>query len=593
MKNSIIYNERFEKENQSKNQVRNKIILPSINNKENKINIIQNKSNIRNPQSANLSNKLLNNAIEIGKKIYNREIITPNLVNIGTILEQENIDFANNNINNSSKSFPKYNKRYNLNINKSEKNKFKMDINNKLSSSLNSKQNMSGGNDRKITNSDLKILLNNEIKKNIKEQLCYLNNINKINKFMNLNQKDFELKKNNNYQKKIDNNRINYFSKFNSNKSSNLLKKIEIPHFLNNKNDNLYNNINNLNNIGIKEISKESPFYNKIIINKEKNLSKSKNNSKKTLKEKKYLLKNNNSNESNNNDNSNSNIINLEDLCFISYSYNEYSNIPYRKSMEDYHCIKQNLLKNNSIIYSYFSIFDGHSGSEVALFLSKNLHKILAQQLISLNLYNLDENNNIENHNDKIISGIKKSFEMADEEIINNLIINKEAGSTGTIILLYKINNDMNESSRYIICANIGDSKGYILTKNNLVQITKEHKCNDIKEVERIKKKGGIVFSNRVFGTLMLTRSFGDKEMKKYGVISTPDCFCHKIKDEDIYVIIASDGVWDAVCEEEIMQMGGEKLSSDDFSKKIVKFARDKGTRDNISCIVIKLNKDV
>ena len=362
---------------------------------------------------------------------------------------------------------------------------------------------------------------------------------------------------------------------------------------MNNKNNNLYNNINNLNNIGIKEISKESPFYNKIIINKEKNLSKSKNNSKKTLKEKKYLLKNNNSNESNNNDNSNNNIINLEDLCFISYSYNEYSNIPYRKSMEDYHCIKQNLLKNNSIIYSYFSIFDGHSGSEVALFLSKNLHKILAQQLISLNLYNLDENNNIENHNDKIISGIKKSFEMADEEIINNLIINKEAGSTGTIILLYKINNDMNESSRYIICANIGDSKGYILTKNNLVQITKEHKCNDIKEVERIKKKGGIVFSNRVFGTLMLTRSFGDKEMKKYGVISTPDCFCRKIKDEDIYVIIASDGVWDAVCEEEIMQMGGEKLSSDDFSKKIVKFARDKGTRDNISCIVIKLNKDI
>ena len=112
-------------------------------------------------------------------------------------------------------------------------------------------------------------------------------------------------------------------------------------------------------------------------------------------------------------------------------------------------------------------------------------------------------------------------------------------------------------------------------------------------EVERIKKNGGIVFSNRVFGTLMLTRSFGDKEMKKYGVISSPDCYCHKIKDEDLYIIIASDGIWDAVSEEEIMQMGGDKLSSDDFSKKIVKLAIDKGTRDNISCIVIKLNKDI
>ena len=233
--------------------------------------------------------------------------------------------------------------------------------------------------------------------------------------------------------------------------------------------------------------------------------------------------------------------------------------------MEDYHCIKQNLLKNNSNIYSYFSIFDGHSGNEIALFLSKFLHKILSKQLSNLHI-NI---NDIQNYNDKIISIIKKTFEIADEEIINNLNYNKDVGSTGTIIL------------------------GYILTKNNFIQITKDHKCNDPKEVERIKKNGGIVFNNRIFGTLMLTRSFGDKEMKKYGVISTPECFCHKIKDEDLYIVIASDGVWDAVSEEEIMQMSGEKYSSDEFSKKIVKLAIEKGTRDNISCIVIKLNKDI
>jgi serine/threonine protein phosphatase PrpC len=289
------------------------------------------------------------------------------------------------------------------------------------------------------------------------------------------------------------------------------------------------------------------------------------------------------------------NINNKEDLCFMSYSYNEYANIPFRKSMEDYHCIKKNLLKNNSIIFSYFSIFDGHSGNEVALFLSKNLHKIISNQLNNLKLNNPDINNNIEIFNDNVISLVKKSFEIADEEIIKDLSFNNEVGSTGTIILLYKIKNSQNidDYSRYIICSNIGDSKGYILTRNNFIQITKEHKCNDMKEVERIKKMGGIVFSNRVFGTLMLTRSFGDKEMKKYGVISSPDCYCHKIRDEDLYIVIASDGIWDSVCEEELMQMGGEKLSSDDFSKNLVKLARDKGTRDNISCIVIKLNKDI
>lgn len=607
-------NERIDKQSQSKNQnkISNRIKLPSINNKEQKLNFAQSKS-IRNPQSANLSNKIINNVIEIGKNIYNRDIITPNLVNMCMGLEQENKDFISNNINNS-KSHPKYMRKYCLRSNKQlEKNNFNIERNNKMNAFVNNRQNIIGttGSNRKIKNNDLKIL-NNQIPINIKEQLCYLNDINNINRLLNKNQKNIGI----NYNKKIDNNltnnQINYFSKINTNKSSNLLKKIEVSNLLKRKNGVSCNKINNnLNSIALKEISKESPYYsNKITNDKEKKSTKS--NSKTDILEKKFnfinpinsknkinqsniAMNNNQNNKVINNINYSNNINNKEDLSFMSYSYNEYANIPFRKSMEDYHCIKKNLLKNNSIIFSYFSIFDGHSGNEVALFLSKNLHKIISSQLTNLKLNSPDININIERFNDNIISFVKKSFEIADEEIIKDLSYNNEVGSTGTIVLLYKIKNsqNINDYSRYVLCSNIGDSKGYILTRNNFIQITKEHKCNDIKEVERIKKMGGIVFSNRVFGTLMLTRSFGDKEMKKYGVISTPDCYCHKIRDEDLYIVIASDGIWDSVCEEELMQMGGEKLSSDDFSKNLVKLARDKGTRDNISCIVIKLNKDI
>ena len=612
MRNAInASNERIEKQSQSKNQskISNRIKLPSINNKEQKLNLMQSK-NIRNPQSANLSNKIINNVIEIGKNIYNRDIITPNLVNMCIGLEQENKDFISNNINNS-KSHPKYMRKFCLKSNKQpEKNNFNIERNNKLNALLNNRPNIIGttGSNRKIKNNDLKIL-NNQIPINIKEQLCYLNDINNINRLLNINQKNIFI----NY-KKIDNNlvnnQINYFSKINTNKSSNLLKKIEVSNLLKRKNGVSVNKINNnLNSIALKEISKESPYYSNKL-NNDKDKKNIKSNSKTDILGKKfnyinYINSNNKISQNAMNNNQNNIVINninyaniinnKEDLCFMSYSYNEYANIPFRKSMEDYHCIKKNLLKSNSIIFSYFSIFDGHSGNEVALFLSKNLHKIISRQLTNLKLDSTDININIESFNNNIISLVKKSFEIADEEIIKDLSSNNEVGSTGTIVLLYKIKNsqNINDYSRYVVCSNIGDSKGYILTRNNFIQITKEHKCNDIKEVERIKKMGGIVFSNRVFGTLMLTRSFGDKEMKKYGVISTPDCYCHKIRDEDLYIVIASDGIWDSVCEEELMQMGGEKLSSDDFSKNLIKLARDKGTRDNISCIVIKLNKDI
>ena len=39
-----------------------------------------------------------------------------------------------------------------------------------------------------------------------------------------------------------------------------------------------------------------------------------------------------------------------------------------------------------------------------------------------------------------------------------------------------------------------------------------------------------------------------------------------------------------------IYQLSKEYLSSENLSKKIVKLSIDKGTTDNVSCLVIKLN---
>ena len=88
----------------------------------------------------------------------------------------------------------------------------------------------------------------------------------------------------------------------------------------------------------------------------------------------------------------------------------------------------------------------------------------------------------------------------------------------------------------------------------------------------------------------MLTRSFGDKEMKKYGVSSIPYCFSSLINENDLYIIIGSDGVWDAISNEDLLKFSKEKISSEDFAKKIVMLSIDRGTTDNTSCLVLKLN---
>ena len=264
------------------------------------------------------------------------------------------------------------------------------------------------------------------------------------------------------------------------------------------------------------------------------------------------------------------------DLCFISYAYNEYPNLEHRKEMEDFHYIKALLFKKNSC--SYFGLFDGHSGKEVGMYLMENLHKILHQKIKE------------ENINNEILKQIViNSFEQIDKEI-NLKNFRNETGSTGTILLLYK--DPTSPSNKSFLCANVGDSKAYLITKKEMILLTKDHKCCDANEVKRIRDKGGIVFRERVFGTLMLTRSFGDKEMKKYGVLSTPDIYIKNVEKDDLFIVIASDGVWDVVEENEILKMTQDGISSNDFSKKIVNLAKERDTHDNISCIVIKLNKN-
>ena len=271
---------------------------------------------------------------------------------------------------------------------------------------------------------------------------------------------------------------------------------------------------------------------------------------------------------------------NNENYIYKSYAFDENPNKEYRDSMEDFHDFK-NLSINNFIFY-YFSIFDGHNGKEVSLYLKENFHKFLETELKQIS-FTEDYNQNKE----KIISSIKTSFEKMDNDIINNKSIKDDIGSTGTIFLLYQ--DPYDTSKKILICANVGDSKGFLINGENVTQITQDHICNNISEVERIKKEGGVVFQGRVFGTLMLTRSFGDKEMKQYGVFGSPYIYSCFLDKNNIYAIMASDGVWDVVNSDEIFGLSKmNNISCEEFSKKIILKAIDKGTTDNVTCLVVK-----
>ena len=94
----------------------------------------------------------------------------------------------------------------------------------------------------------------------------------------------------------------------------------------------------------------------------------------------------------------------------------------------------------------------------------------------------------------------------------------------------------------------------------------------------------------RVNGELAVTRSIGDHCLRNSGVIANPTLNKHILKPTDRWLIIATDGVWDCLSDKDVEEMVKLKIQpSNRIAQDIVKTALEKGSQDNITCIVVKL----
>lgn len=265
------------------------------------------------------------------------------------------------------------------------------------------------------------------------------------------------------------------------------------------------------------------------------------------------------------------------------FSYKEDPNYKHRAAMEDMGKCLDKYLNNPDL--GLFTLYDGHGGGEIAQYLKSRLPELFAKILSPLNnkFETEDLNYDIEN-------SINMLFNKLDDEI--KLTSESEyMGSTAVIVLVCKEKDYISPltSRKVVYCANVGDSRCVLVSNFGVKRLSYDHKASDIQEINRVNGSGGLIFNGRVFGQLIITRAFGDHSLKRYGVIATPHISKHFVSEKDKYLILASDGVWDVILDEELLKLSQTVLNADEFSKLIIKTSLLRGTQDNISCIVLKL----
>ncbi|KAL3632749.1 putative protein phosphatase 2C 73 [Castilleja foliolosa] len=166
-----------------------------------------------------------------------------------------------------------------------------------------------------------------------------------------------------------------------------------------------------------------------------------------------------------------------------------------------------------------------------------------------------------------------------------------------------------------VFLANVGDSRAVLgTTAENgnfvAVQLTVDFKPNLPQEAERIAQCQGRVcclddepWVYRVWSPhpyspgLAMSRAFGDYCLKDFGVISVPEVTQMDITSKDQFIVLATDGVWDVVSNQEAVQIVSTTRNRAKSAKRLVEFAarawkrKRKGiAMDDISAIVLFLH---
>uniref|UniRef100_A0A8D0DW78 Protein phosphatase 1B n=1 Tax=Salvator merianae TaxID=96440 RepID=A0A8D0DW78_SALMN len=255
----------------------------------------------------------------------------------------------------------------------------------------------------------------------------------------------------------------------------------------------------------------------------------------------------------------------------------------WRAHMEDTHTV-QPQLPSPLAGWAFFAVYDGHAGSAVAQFCAKHLLEyVLATEAFS----------GQEEDPGAVKEAVRRAFLAIDERMqaLAEAEAWEHAGSTAVALLI---------SPRHFYFINLGDSRGLLCRSATVAFHTEDHKPTKLRERERIENAGGTVTLHRVNGSLAVSRALGDFDYKavtwrgptEQPVSPEPEvCELPRCPEEDEFVVLACDGVWDAFDNAGLSAFVRSRLCLSGSPRDVCECVLDaclyKGSRDNMTCILV------
>lgn len=260
----------------------------------------------------------------------------------------------------------------------------------------------------------------------------------------------------------------------------------------------------------------------------------------------------------------------------------------WRIDMEDAHIIADLPSLRDHI---FVTVFDGHGGSGAAIYAGEKMIEVLE----ATSQYKAYVKANDPSKIELLGEALRQSFLDIDDQLraFQDSGQSDHSGCTSVVACI---------TPKYIICANAGDSRCVMGTGGVTKPLSEDHKPTDEAEHRRIESAGGTVSWKRVDGDLAVSRAFGDFQYKtrsdlpaqQQKVTCDPDITIHERTPSDDVLILACDGVWDVMSSQDCVELVRDIFLDGESSmllvaEEIVDISLNKGSRDNISAVVVQL----
>lgn len=263
----------------------------------------------------------------------------------------------------------------------------------------------------------------------------------------------------------------------------------------------------------------------------------------------------------------------------------------WRIDMEDAHTTVVSL-DDMLKAWSFFAVFDGHAGKIAADICSRDLVDKIQSVLTNDVMAGLTDAGSYST--DKVEETIKKSF-LAMDTILRDQLRHQgdRSGTTCTSILV---------TPKHYFFINCGDSRGMLVKDGKVSFSTVDHKPTNDAERDRIVRAGGMVMTQRINGSLAVSRALGDfdykqdegREQTEQLVSPEPDIVCiERDEENDQFICLACDGIFDVFSNEDLADYIISRLEIskqyDMITAEIVDTSLHKESRDNMSVILLAL----